>query len=188
MVGFVNWAHSAVVARPLCMRKAPGSIPGVSKFLSPVHPGALRTRSVCGGDSVCVEGVACRGSRCGSSTRLVRSTLVLVYSFYTCHARPARIVGRCGLWFGPSTHIHERGTTESVGVPTARTAACAALRLHACLFCEFWRVLSRFGTFWHVLATVAALRALPTFPPSHVHVHTTDERRYASTRPRLGGW
>ena len=26
----MNWAHSAVVARPLCMRKAPGSIPGVS--------------------------------------------------------------------------------------------------------------------------------------------------------------
>ena len=31
-VEFVNWAHSAVVARPLCKRKAPGSIPGVSKF------------------------------------------------------------------------------------------------------------------------------------------------------------
>ena len=29
----VNWAHSAVVARPLCKRKAPGSIPGVSKLL-----------------------------------------------------------------------------------------------------------------------------------------------------------
>ena len=25
-----QWAHSAVVARPLCKRKAPGSIPGVS--------------------------------------------------------------------------------------------------------------------------------------------------------------
>ena len=26
------WAHSAVVARPLCTRKVPGSIPGVSSF------------------------------------------------------------------------------------------------------------------------------------------------------------
>ena len=37
-----NWAHSAVVARPLCMRKVPGSIPGVSiSFrIAPLRPPA----------------------------------------------------------------------------------------------------------------------------------------------------
>ena len=32
------WAHSAVVARPLCKRKAPGSIPGVSNSLCDTSP------------------------------------------------------------------------------------------------------------------------------------------------------
>ena len=36
------WAHSAVVARPLCKRKAPGSIPGVSNALSTLCSTHLR--------------------------------------------------------------------------------------------------------------------------------------------------